>query len=53
MSKHRAPGEANTHPYPNAFRPRHCNESGDMACMHDHPGDKRKPWKWLTGWRSA
>lgn len=45
--KHRADVPVNTHPYPNAFRPRHC---AGTDCLYDHPGD-RSPWRWLTGWR--
>lgn len=48
--KHRADVPANTDSYPNAFRPKHCNENGLLLCMHDHPGDKRL-WRFLTGWR--
>ena len=51
---HRALGEANTHPYPNAFRPKHCNGRGELTCLHDHPGSTdRSPWRWLQGWRTA
>ena len=51
--KHRADVPANTDSHPNDFRPKHCNRNGLLVCMHDHPGDTRSPWKWLTGWRSA
>lgn len=50
--KHRVEGPANTDSYPNSFRPKHCNEQGDLACMHDHPTD-RSVWRFLTGWRRS